>query len=57
MSDQLVRIEAPHFVAGLLMRGLTCVHAAPILKWAVNKDRDFLRSYFARKGWKANILQ
>ncbi len=55
-EEFLVRVEAPHFVAGLLMRGLICTHAAPILKWAINKERDYLRSYFAKKGWKATIL-
>lgn len=57
MSEYLVRVEAPHFVAGLVMTGLTCTEAAPILKWAINKDRATLRGYFARKKWKATIIE
>ena len=35
-SDELVRIEAPHFCAGIILdeNGI-CVHAAPILKYAI----------------------
>jgi hypothetical protein len=52
----LVRVVAPHFVAGLIMRDDVCVEAAPILRWALGKSRDELRAYFARKGWRASIV-
>lgn len=50
----LVRVEAPHFVAGLVIGGdERCVRAAPILKWALHKRADELREFFRKKGWKA----
>lgn len=52
----LVRVVAPHFVAGLVMDGDTCTDAAPILRWAVGKQRAFLSEYFRRKGWRAAIV-
>lgn len=52
----LVQVRAPHFVAGLIMEGDLCREAAPILKWAVGKDRAFLSDYFKGKGWKAVIV-
>jgi hypothetical protein len=58
-SNYLVRVSAPHFVAGLVMESATpedkCVRAAPILAWAVGKGRSELRRYFAGKGWTASI--
>lgn len=52
----LVRVVAPHFVAGLVMDGAICRHSAPILKWAIGKNREELRAYFTRKGWKASVI-
>lgn len=52
MSD-LIRVVAPHFVAGLMMTGDTCTEAAPILRWAIGKSRKDLYRYFATKGWHA----
>jgi hypothetical protein len=53
----LVRVVAPHVVAGLVMDGERCARAAPILKWAIGKRREELRRYFASKGWKASVVQ
>lgn len=52
----LVRVVAPHFVAGLIMTAGRCTEAAPILKYAIGKERDELRRYFTSKGWKATIV-
>lgn len=52
----LVRIVAPHFVAGIVMDGDTCTEAAPIMRWAIGKRRGFLSGYFRNKGWKAAIV-
>jgi hypothetical protein len=48
----LIRIEAPHFVAGLVLdeRGHV-IEAAPILRWAMGRAWGELRSYFRRRGW------
>lgn len=53
MSERLIRVEAPHFTAALVMVDGRCAEAAPILKWALGKGEDWLRAYFAQKGWKA----
>jgi hypothetical protein len=55
-AEQLVRVVAPHFVAGIVMAGDVCTAAAPILRWAVGKTRGELRAYFARRGWTANVV-
>ncbi len=52
----LARIEAPHFVAGLVFVSGKCVRAAPILRWCVGKRADSLWPYFALKGWRAAIV-
>lgn len=54
---KLVRVVAPHFVAGLDI-GVNgkCVEAAPILAWAKGKTEDELRAYFKRKGWRASVI-
>ena len=57
-TGTLVRVVAPHFVAGLLIDDCgVCSHAAPILKWAIGRKRDGLSAYFRGKGWKASILK
>ena len=59
MNDgRLVRVVAPHLVAGLIIGDDgRCDTAAPILGWAVGKNSDELRSYFKRKGWKASVIE
>lgn len=57
----LVRVVAPHFVAGMLVeRGDDGVeritHAAPILRWAVGKSRQSMQVYFALRGWRASVV-
>lgn len=52
----LVQITAPHFCAGLEIENGTCTRAAPILKWTIGKDRNYLRAYFKGKKWKAIIV-
>lgn len=52
MSEEvLVRVEAPHFCAGLVAKDGICIDAAPILRWTVGKTSKELAAYFARKGW------
>lgn len=56
--NTLVRVVAPHFVAGLEVDGEgRCILAAPILRWCEGKTRDELRAYFARRGWDARIVR
>lgn len=56
-TERLIRVVAPHFVAALVTVDGLCTEAAPILKWAVGKGEDWLRAYFAQKGWKAHEVR
>ena len=53
----LVRVVAPHFVAGLLIEDDVCFAAAHILGWCVGKTSAELRAYFAKKEWTATIVR
>lgn len=52
---RLVRVVAPHFVAGLVSDGVVR-EAAPILKYAVGWSDEKARAYFAGKGWRASVV-
>lgn len=54
MRERLLRVEAPHFVAGAIYAGdpWQCVRAAPIIRWMVGKPPRETRAYLDRKGWK-----
>lgn len=55
----LVRVVAPHFVAGFIVEDGHVVQAADIIRymewrrWSVDRARDYIR----RKGWKATIVK
>ena len=51
----LVRIEAPHFVAGALLEDGRVVRAAPILRYVVGWDVVRLLEYAERKRWRASL--
>lgn len=51
-EPRLVRVEAPHFVAGLEVADGHVVRCAPILKWSHGKEINWLIRYFHRKGWR-----
>ena len=57
MSETLVRVVAPHFVAGLVIEQQRATVTAPILAWARGKHEDELREAFRRKGWRASIVK
>lgn len=53
----LYRITAPHFVAGVILRGGRVVVAAPILRFAMGWDGAKLAAYCRRKGWTPERLE
>ncbi len=58
MTEQLVRVVAPHFVAGFVMQGDICTEAAPILRrWVLGRNREAIRRTMQAKGWQASILR
>jgi hypothetical protein len=48
----LIRIEAPHFVAGAEVEKGVVINTAPILKWMRGKEFSSFIPYLDRKGWK-----
>ena len=50
----LVRVVAPHFVAGLETDGT--VRRAPILHYMVGWPDDRVRAYVKEQGWKASVV-
>lgn len=57
MVEKLVRVVAPHFVAGVVIRDQHAIRAAPILHWTVGRHEDELRRAFAREGWRASVVK
>lgn len=51
VKNSLWRVETPRFCAGLYMIGDRIDHAAPIIKWLIGKDREFLHGVAKRCGW------
>ncbi len=54
-EPKLLRVEAPHFVAGAVWEfnhGWQCVEDAPIIHWMVGKEPRQVKRYLERKGWK-----
>jgi hypothetical protein len=52
---RLVRIVAPHFVAGLETDGVVR-RAAPIIRYMIGWTDDGVRDYVARRGWLAEAV-
>jgi hypothetical protein len=52
---KLVRVVAPHFVAGFETDGIVR-RTAPILKRLKGKTDKEARAFIARKGWKASVV-
>lgn len=48
----LARIEAPHFVCGIVLRGSAVVEAAPIVRYMIGWQARKVRSYCDGKGWR-----
>jgi len=51
----LVRVVAPHFVAGFETDGIVR-RTAPILKRMLGWTDDRARKYISRKGWRASVV-
>ena len=55
-NSRLVRVVAPHFVAGFVTDGVVR-RAAPILKRLVGLTDDQARAVIAARGWKASVVR
>jgi len=56
IMDQLIRITAPHYVAGLEIRNGYVVNWPPILRWTAGKSWPTVESYFIRKQYKIEYV-
>lgn len=53
---KLIRVTAPHFVAGVEFKNGRCVRAAPILKWAKGMTFNELFAKCKEKKWIATVV-
>lgn len=51
MVETLARIEAPHFVAGIVARNGRVAEAAPIVRYMVGWNGQRVADYCRRKRW------
>lgn len=53
----LIRVEAPHYVAGVIFDGVHATTAAPILYWIVKQQKtlEWCINYFNQKGYKFDV--
>lgn len=56
MTETLVRIEAPHFVAGLTAANGRVIRVAPILAYMIGWEGRQVAWYCSRKGWRWQAL-
>jgi hypothetical protein len=57
--SHLLRIVAPHFVAGVVVDESTrmIITAAPILRWSLGKHAGFLVKYCKKKNWSIEVVK
>ena len=53
---KLIRVVAPHFVAGVETKNGKCVKTAPILRWTRGMTEREMFAAFKQKGWTATII-
>jgi len=55
-SEALLRIEAPHFVAGAIFENRDgewkCIKAAPIIRYLCKTPSSEIKRYLDSKGWR-----
>lgn len=51
MTIAVIRIVAPHFVAGIVPHNGRVVNAAPILRYMIHWTGREVAAYCAKKGW------
>lgn len=55
--SELVRVVAPHFVAGFEFDGQRCTRAAPIIAYFTGRSDAWIRNYCASKKWRASVIE
>jgi len=49
VDERLYQITAPHYCAGIIIRGGRVIEAAPILRWTLEKSQTYILGYFDAK--------
>jgi hypothetical protein len=53
----MIRIVAPHFVAGVILEDGHVTKTAPIVAYMYGWDEDLVRFYCAKQGWQAEVTE
>lgn len=56
MVETLAQIDAPHFMAGIVLWDDRVVEAADIVKYMRGWNRYKVRTFCAAKGWKIRVV-
>lgn len=56
MREILAAIDAPHFVAGIVLRHDRVIEAADVVHYMRGWQRDRVREYCRRKNWKIAVV-
>lgn len=56
-AEMLAVIEAPHFYAGIVLRGDRVIEAADIVRYMRTWSRARVRDYCKRKGWSVSVVR
>jgi len=51
-NEVLYQVTAPHFCAGIIVIDNIVIKAAPILRWMIDKNVDYLTEYCKKKKWE-----
>ena len=56
-DETLVRITAPHFTAGIVVKADVVIVVPPILKYMRSWSSNRVRSYVRDRGWTATVVK
>lgn len=56
-AEMLAAIDAPHFLAGIVLRGDKVIEAADIVRYMKGWSRGRVREYCKRKGWRITVIR
>ena len=53
----LAQIDAPHFNCGVVLLDYCVIKAAPIVKYMHGWQRNNVREYCRKKGWRVSVIR
>ena len=51
MMEKVIQVDTGYFCAGIVFENGVCIDAAPILKWAIGKREQDIKSWSKIKRW------